>query len=1293
MSPPADHRSRVRRWLTAAILLLWTGNEFGRRRVFHPMEFAIQPRPAVPAVATDEVVVQAPPEVPRDVPGNPLARLMPAAMAVAAVGMMAFYFTSGASSMRSPMFMFFPVMMLVSLLGTVTLGARGGARTVEINHDRRTYLRYLASLDTAIAKTAEEQRHWLFRSHPDPGALWAVVGGSRMWMRSPEDADFGHVRIGLGSQRLSTPLVMPDLGPLEELDPVTSLELHRLIRYRSTVPNVPVAVPLTEIAAITIRGDEVDARSLLRAIVCQLAVMHSPHDLRIAAAVDPLTAPYWDWLKWLPHHQHPHTVDDGGPARLTYESLSSAEAALAKLDGAHAVLLVDGGLTVGTEDLFTARSLGSVTVVELGTACDEVAGLRLVMRGDDVVTRDDADGEVLVRPDVMTAGQAVACARRMSRFRPATETTAGAVRNSLVGWSDLMGIADVGRLDPSGLWRARSPEQTLRVPIGVSEHGLPVEIDIKEAAANGMGPHGLCIGATGSGKSEFLRTLTLGMITAHSPDVLNLVLVDFKGGATFLGFERGPHVSAVITNLVDEAHLVARMKDALAGEMNRRQELLRAAGNFANITEYERARATRVGLAPLPALFIVIDEFSELLSQHPDFIDLFIAIGRLGRSLGMHLLLASQRMDEGRLRGLESHLSYRVCLKTFSAAESRSVLGVPDAYHLPAAPGAAYLKTGAGDPVRFQTAFVSGPCPCPMLHSATLAAAPTPRLFTAAPMGRVTFGNELRNSGSLASQTVLEAVVDRLECHGPPAHRVWLPPLTESPNLELLLQRATAHVPLAVPIGLVDCPFDQRREFLVAQLGGATGNVAVVGGPRSGKSTALQTLLLSLAETHDPGDVQFYCLDFGGGALSSLLPLPHVGSVAGRRDVDLIRRTVVQLQSLLRAREARHSSPHSKQGDAYGDVFLVIDGWSTVRQEFDALEAPITALAGQGLSYGIHVIVAASRWAEIRPALRDQIGTRIELRLGDPAESEMDRKRARQLVHSPPGRGITAGGREFAIAVPRIDGETADRMTARYAARVAPPVEVLPPRVEYSAVIARSGEQRPATQILFGIGETDLTPVAIDFAAESHLIILGQGECGKTNTLRTLCGEIVRTNSAESAQLFIVDFRRTLLGVVESDHLAAYTPSAAALTPQLAGLVERLQARMPGAEVSQQQLRARSWWTGPEVYVVIDDYDLVATPSGSNPLASLVDFLPHSKDLGLHVVVARRSGGAARGMFDPVLSRLRDLGCMGLMMSASPDDGVLLGSVRPSQLPPGRGTLVTRTRPEQLIQVAWTDPP
>ena len=1255
---------------------LWIGNGNGRSCVYTSMDFLMEPRLAAPQPAPGEIVVKPPPDLPRETPANPLSRLLPVAMVVATVGMMVLYFTSGASAMRNPMFMFFPVMMLVSLLGTVATRGRGGSRAAEINQNRREYLRYLASVESQLVNAAEQQRVLLEWHNPDPAALWAMIGSRRMWERVPGDTDFGQTRIGTATQPLSTPFVVPDLEAREDADPVTFTELRRLAGSRSTVPDLPLSIALTESGAVVVDGDAPDGRSLLRAALCHLAVMHSPQHLRLAAVVDPFTAQEWEWLKWLPHHQHPESVDDGGPARLTFRSLAAAETSLARCGGAHVVLVIDADPIPDGPRVF-----GAATTIALGPASDHAADLHLVVREGDLLVRRDDGEELRGCPDAMTAGQAVAAARRLSRYRPVPTSSATAHVSPSISWKGLMDSARRGR------------DEMLSVPIGVSERGERVELDIKEAAAGGMGPHGLCIGATGSGKSEFLRTLTLGMITAHPSEVLNLVLVDFKGGATFLGFERAPHVAAVITNLADEAPLVARMKDALAGEVNRRQELLRAAGNVANIAHYNAARAEGAALAPLPALFIVVDEFSELLTHHPDFIELFIAIGRLGRSLGIHLLLASQRVDEARLRGLESHLSYRVCLKTFSAAESRSVLGVPDAYHLPSTPGAAYLKVGAGDPVRFQTAFVSGVDVSSPADPGRTVVPSTPRVFTAAPMGSVVSetGQPSRTS---SSRTTLEAVLDQLEGHGSAAHHVWLPPLRESPKLVSLLPHFRAGSPLTVPIGLVDSPYEQRREFLVAQLAGATGNVAVVGAPRSGKSTAVQTLMLALAETHDPGDVQFYCLDFGGGVLSSLSTLPHVGSVAGRRDVELVRRTVVQLESLLRAREERRNSPGSALGDdPYGEVFLLVDGWATVRQEFDSLEASITALAAQGLSYGIHVIVAASRWAEIRPALKDLIGTRIELRLGDPAESEMDRKRARQLAQSPPGRGITRDGRELVIADSPFDTATADRLRTRYAGRLAPRIEVLPTRVGYVAMLGQSRVEQPGTQLLLGLGETELAPVAIDFAAESHLVILGEGECGKTSVLRTLCTEIVRTNTAQTAQMYVVDFRRTMLGVVETEHLAGYIPSSAALHSRMGALVERLNARTPGADVTQQQLRSRSWWSGPEMYIVIDDYDLVAPTGSANPLTPLLGFLPYAKDLGLHIVVARRSGGAARAMFDPVLAALRDLGTMGLMMSASPDEGVLLGSVRPSRLPAGRGTLIARAQPQQLVQVAWIDCP
>ncbi|MGD9619899.1 MAG: type VII secretion protein EccCa [Mycolicibacterium sp.] len=1161
---------------------------------------------------------------------------MPIAMIFAMAGMGVVYLTSGGNS-RNPMFLFFPAMMAVSALGAIVNGPRGSGRTAEIDELRAEYLRYLEALDDALADRADEQYVALHRDHPDPAALWTLAGGHRMWERTGKDPGFASVRVGLGVQPSDVTLVAPTPESGDRADPVTAEAVLRLLERRRWVSGVPVLLCVRAPVVITVAGDAAAARAAVRAMVCQLATSHRPASLGIDVRPGQVEQLDWDWVKWLPHHGEYRSADQR-------------------------VVIVDGG--------DRPPSTETATVIEIRAA-----------NGTSAVTVHTDSGALTVDCDRLGLADALACAHRLARYRSHRKPQ----RSGVLDWPTLMEIDDPARIDTDRQWAKAQGRDSLRVPVGIAEDGAAVEIDIKEAAAGGMGPHGLCVGATGSGKSELLRTLVLGMITRHSPAELNLVLIDFKGGATFLGLERARHVSAVITNLAEDAQLVARMRESLSGEVHRRQEMLRAAGNCLNAAEYARLRASDQTLAPMPVLFIVVDEFSELLSQYPDFAELFVAIGRLGRSLAIHLLLASQRLDEGRLRGLETHLSYRICLKTFSASESRAVLGVADAYHLPSQPGAAFLKTAAGAVTRFRTAFVSGGY-TPRPEASEVPEWPLVEKFTRASGVRP---KRPAPVAAVEQRSLLHTVVARLIGRGPEAYRVWLPPLDRPPRLKALLgAEPAAH--LRVPIGLVDCPFEHRYERLILELFGPTGNMAVVGGPRSGKSTTLHTTICALAATHDADAVQFYCLDFGGGALTTLAELPHVGAVAGRADPDLCRRIVVQLESLLRRREDQRLRRGAGDAgiaaeDPFGEVFLVVDGWATIRQEFDGLEAPITALATQGLSFGIHVMIGAGRWADLRPALKDQIGTRIELVLGDPADSEMDRRRARELAIRGPGRGITRAGRELAIALP-------DPSIARRRANcVAPAVELLPERVNHRLVVERS-MPRLGGEVLMGLGERNLTPVALNLVEHPHLVVLGEGECGKTALLRLVCTEIMQTRSPRQAQLEIVDVRRTMLGVVESDHLSGYSMSGAALTARMSALTAQLNARMPDERVTQEQLRNRDWWDGPDLYLIVDDYDLVVGGTG-NPLTPIADFLPHAKDLGLHVVVARRSGGAARAMFDPVLARLRDVGCAGLMMSATPEEGVLLGTVRPTRLPPGRGTLVVRGKPEEMIQVGWVEPP
>lgn len=1224
----------------------------------------------VPAAPQPPIIVEAPPDLPSPAPPGSRSRLLPIALSVVSMGAMTAAFASGSTMARHPVFLAFPMMMLAS---TVAAGLTGRARRrgSGLDADRGRYLGYLNQLSQSVSEIAMAQHVTGLRSHPDPDTLWTLIGGPRMWQRRSGDPDFCRIRVGIGTQPLARRLVAPQL-PAEQLrDPVTETALRRFLCTHSTI-DAPVTIDLRDGSLVTVDGDPNAVRGLLRAIICQLATLHAPDQVRIVAAVSDRNRDHWEWLKWLPHNQHPAEADAAGPVRMVYPSAAAARRALGGAQAPRVVVVAD--LVEGVDPV-----IGAATIA-VGAGGD----------GGPPTIRHFTETAPVSCPDRMDPVDALVCARRLAGHR---RSAAGAEGGG-PGWAGMVGLDDAERFDPATLWRRQGRRDRLRVPVGTTMAGTPLELDIKEPADNGMGPHGLCVGATGSGKSELLRTIALGMMVRNSPEVLNLLLIDFKGGATFLDYAQAPHVSAVITNLADDAPLVARMRDALAGEMNRRQQLLRTAG-CVSVGSYERARragAPPVILPALPTLFVIVDEFSELLSQHPDFADMFVAIGRLGRSLGVHLLLASQRLDEGRLRGLDAHLSYRLCLKTLSATESRTVLGNLDAYELPATPGAGFLRASGGEPIRFQAALVSGPLRTEAPPSRPPAAARSVQVFTTGVTGTI---RRTPEASATPTPAISRAVLDRLRGQGPPAHRVWLPPLGRAPELRALLGGAArTSADLTAPIGLVDRPFEQRRTPLMVDLSGAAGNVAIVGGPQSGKSTALRTLITALAATHDPTEVQFYCLDFGGGTLSSARSLPHVGAVAGRAEPRLVARIVAECESVVRRREATFAQRavasmadyrrgRTATGDPFGDVFLVIDGWASVRQEFEALEESITALAARGLSFGVHVVLSASRWADVRPSLRGQLGTRIELRLGDPADSELDRKAAQHVPHDSPGRGLSRDGLHMVIAVPVAEVPAGEP--------VAPPIPLLPLRIDLGTLVRGEGAE-PGGRVLLGLRERELQPVAVDFEQQPHLFILGDNECGKTATLRTLCRELVRTTTPAQGQLLIVDFRRALLGVVESEHLRGYAMSPPALAALLPELLELLRGRMPPPDASQAQLRTGSWWSGPDIYVLVDDYDLVAL--AGHALTPIVEFLPYAQDLGLHLVVARRSAGAERAMFDPLLAGLRDLGCTSLMMSGGCADGTSFGGVpaRPAQLPPGRGVLTTRAGVDELVQVAWSPP-
>ena len=488
----------------------------------------------------------------------------------------------------------------VFMLGAGAMGIgmylqQRGRSVGQLGVTRRRYLRHLEDVRGGLRAAAEAQwaaQRW---RHPDPAALSALATDPRRrWERRRDDDDALQVRVGSGRAPLQACPTPPGTDdPLREHDPVSARALDALLGAHATVDDVAVTLSLRTHATTTVVGDPARAAGLVRALVAQLVTWHAPDDVRLAVFTTPDRRERWEWVKWAPHAAHPEARGPAGPLTL----VATHEQELSLLLGAelgarrqrrddrrpHLLVVVDRPEPLGPLSLLAEpEGLDVSLVVLVADTGDEPPHVdaRLWLHADGTLSAAGRDGQLHgATPDALCVPECRVLARRLAGVRLLPDIT-DRTEASAAGLADLLGVVDVGRLDARQQWRPRPLSEQLRVPIGIGAAGQPVELDLKESALGGMGPHGLVVGATGSGKSELLRTLVTGLALRHSPDELALVLVDYKGGATFANAAALPHCAGLITNLEDDETMVQRMHDALRGELHRRERLLRDAGNL-----------------------------------------------------------------------------------------------------------------------------------------------------------------------------------------------------------------------------------------------------------------------------------------------------------------------------------------------------------------------------------------------------------------------------------------------------------------------------------------------------------------------------------------------------------------------------------------------------------------------------------------------------------------------------------------------------------------------------------------
>lgn len=611
-------------------------------------------------------------------------------------------------------------------------------------------------------------------------------------------------------------------------------------------------------------------------------------------------------------------------------------------------------------------------------------------------------------------------------------------------------------------------------------------------------------------------------------------------------------------------------------------------------------------------------------------------------------------------------------------------------------------------------------------------------------------GGEDEDEEGVRTPKVGTVIIDQLRKIKFEPYRLWQPPLTQPVAIDDLVNRFLGRpwhkeygsaCNLVFPIGIIDRPYKHDQPPWPVDTSGPGANVLILGAGGSGKTTALQTLICSAALTHTPQQVQFYCLAYSSTALTTVSRIPHVGEVAGPTDPYGVRRTVAELLALVRERKRsflecgiasmemfRRRKFGGEAGpvpdDGFGDVYLVIDNYRALAEENEVLIEQVNVIINQGPSFGVHVVVTADRESELRPPVRSGFGSRIELRLAAVEDAKLVRSRFAKDVPVKPGRGMVAvnyvrldsdpqAGLHTLVARPAL-GSTPDNVfecdsvvaaVSRLTSAQAPPVRRLPARfgVEQVRELASRDTRQGvgAGGIAWAISELDLAPVYLNFAENSHLMVTGRRECGRTTTLATIMSEIGRlyapgASSAPppapgrpSAQVWLVDPRRQLLTALGSDYVERFAYNLDGVVAMMGELAAALAGREPPPGLSAEELLSRSWWSGPEIFLIVDDIQQLP-PGFDSPLHKAVPFVNRAADVGLHVIVTRTFGGWSSAGSDPMLRALHQANAPLLVMDADPDEGFIRGKMKGGPLPRGRGLLMAEDT-GVFVQVAATE--
>ena len=1169
---------------------------------------------------------------------------------------------------------------------------RGGHR--DFDEQRMQFYAQLAELTERMV-TARDREAVVRRSAlPDPAELLRRAERLEpdLWERRPRDDDFLTVRVGWRDLP-STATFEIARGGEDALRREATDELELLL----VVPSVPVPVSLGEAGVVGLAGENPDVDAMARWIILQLATLHSPRDLAMVVITTEDRAAELTWCTWLPHLggdgspvDGAHFVTDVKEAKDLLDRLCSmvstrAEASEGRLGKPSewtptVVLVVDERVEVPRASISTLLEQGpgvGVKTLWLGERADHLpgeCGAIVTVRGTSTSVVDPRKGDVVgqVHTDSAPAATAEATARALAPVRDVSAGSSAAQVPRRLSILDVLGLPDPSSAAIVDRWRVAG--RGLRAPIGRGAAGDFV-LDMRQD-----GPHGLLGGTTGAGKSELLQTVVASMAVAHRPDQLAFILVDYKGGAAFKDCVQLPHVIGFVTDL--DGHLVHRALVSLNAELHRRERLL-ADLDAKDIIEAERKAPDRA-----PAnLLLVVDEFAALAKDLPEFVDGMVDVAQRGRSLGIHLILATQRPAGVINDNIRANTNLRIALRMNDATDSQDVLDTKDAALLPRSiPGRALVRTGHGETTLFQVAYSGGRTPA-MGEAVDLGPVRIHPVVQGRPVVEETPAHDAAAGAASDLERIVTAVLEAQEALGiTPERPPWLPDLPTVLPLGSLPDAPEDHAVL----GLVDLPARQAQEPMHLDLD-RDGSLLVYGTGGAGKTTLLRTIAVSLAQQSPPDRLHLYALDFASRGLTTLEELPHCGSVIPGDDIERVQRLFGLIdQSIAERREVFTRAgvtslpEYRAKGEPSGPVprtVILLDGYGGFAAAFEKVDygARLDAfplLVSESRSLGIHFVVTASSRSTVPMGLASTVPTVLALRMAsadDYAMLGLD-PRLTKDVRLPPGRGFT--GQSVEIQSPLVGTDPAGEaqmeavagvaraLTQHHGAGTAAKIGSLPTELSRGELPSDDGPMRPVV----GRGGLTLAPVSIDLD-DGNVLVAGPIQSGKSTALATIA---LGLRSADAdLELLLLAPRRTPL-----TELGIWTRIAKGVD-ECSSLLSELEAT-----VQDRELGAESH---PIVVIVDDGGELIDKQAD----ATLATIAKRGRDTDVTVVAGVEAPAAHRAYsgFVPELRKDRH----GILLRPDPDlDGDLLGVDLPRSLrgaPEGRGVLVAR-QGTTIIQIA-----